>query len=72
MGKTRLLSELAAGARKDGWRVMVGHCLDFADQKLPYLPFSEMVGRFADEDPEAARLVAKSHPAIARSPPDGG
>ena len=55
MGKTRLLSELAAGARKQGWRVMVGHCLDFADQKLPYLPFSELVGRFAlDRAPHAA------------------
>jgi DNA-binding CsgD family transcriptional regulator/tetratricopeptide (TPR) repeat protein len=64
MGKTRLLSELAEGARGAGWCVMVGHCLDFADQKLPYLPFSELVGRFADEDPEAARRLAQSHPAI--------
>ncbi|HET6560712.1 MAG TPA: AAA family ATPase, partial [Marmoricola sp.] len=65
MGKTRLLTELADRAREGAWRVMVGHCLDVADQKLPYLPFSELVGRVADEDPDTARRVAQSHPAIA-------
>ena len=64
MGKTRLLTELADRARSRGWRVMTGHCLDFADQLLPYLPFSEIVGRLADDDPDLARRVAERHPAI--------
>ena len=64
MGKTRLLTELAERARARGRHVVVGHCLDFADQLLPYLPFSEIVGRLADEDPELAERVAERHPAI--------
>ena len=69
VGKTRLLTELGRRARDLGWRVMVGHCLDFADQLLPYLPFSEVVGRFADEQPDEAREVAEANPAIAALAP---
>ena len=65
MGKTRLLSEVAERARARGWQVVVGHCLDFADQLLPYLPFSEIIGRLAEEDPDTARQLAERHPAIA-------
>src|SRR5215212_3350454 len=57
MGKTRLLAELTAQASSAGWRVMVGHCLDLADLMIPNLPFSELMGRFADEDPDTAREV---------------
>jgi DNA-binding CsgD family transcriptional regulator len=64
VGKTRLLVELAGRARSRGWRVLSGHCLDLADQLLPYLPFSELVGRLADEDPDLAREAAESHPAL--------
>src|SRR4051812_27749463 len=38
VGKTRLLSELVIEAEQRGWRTMVGHCLDFGDSALPYLP----------------------------------
>ena len=69
MGKTRLLSELATRASARGWRVMVGHCLDFADQLLPYLPFSELVGRLADDDPEALERLRQRHPAISALAP---
>ena len=51
VGKTRLLGELADTARSQGWTVAVGHCLDFGDSALPYLPFSEVVGRLIDELP---------------------
>ena len=37
-----------------GWRVVVGHCLDFGDSALPYLPFSEVFGRLVEEAPELA------------------
>ena len=47
VGKTRLLSELRQRAEEAGWRVLVGHCLDFGDSALPYLPFSEIFGRLA-------------------------
>ncbi|WP_162529785.1 ATP-binding protein [Nocardioides caldifontis] len=69
LGKTRLLVELADRARSAGWRVLVGHCLDMADLLLPYLPFSELVGRFADEEPERARDVVGLHPAVAALAP---
>src|SRR6476469_3633836 len=45
IGKTRLLAEICARARTAGWTVLVGHCLGEAGQSLPYLPFSEMLGR---------------------------
>src|SRR3954453_23819705 len=45
VGKTRLLVELRALAVAEGWRVVAGHCLDFGDSALPYLPFSEVLGR---------------------------
>ena len=64
VGKTRLLVELAGRARSRGWRVLSGHCLDLADQLLPYLPFSELLGRLADEDPDLAREAAERHPAL--------
>src|SRR3954469_12946331 len=69
MGKTRLLAELTARASTAGWRVMVGHCLDLADLMIPYLPFSELMGRFADDDPDTAREVVRLHPAIAALAP---
>lgn len=45
VGKTRLLTELGAHARRDGWRVLVGHCVDLGDTALPYLPFTEILGQ---------------------------
>ncbi len=61
VGKSRLLAELTDLAQSEGWRVLVGHCLDFGDSALPYLPFTEAFGRLAADAPEAARsLVAGS------------
>ncbi len=64
MGKTRLLAEVGRAAEAAGWRVLVGHCLDFSASALPYLPFSEMVGRLADRDQDRFEDLARSHPAI--------
>jgi DNA-binding NarL/FixJ family response regulator len=69
VGKTRLLAELLATAERAGWRTMVGHCLDFGDSALPYLPFSELVGRLAAGDPETVAEVAESHPTISALAP---
>ncbi len=64
VGKTRVLGELIARAEVAGWRTTVGHCLDFGDSALPYLPFSELFGRLAHTDPEASRRLADAHPAL--------
>ena len=45
VGKTRLLTALRDRAIDLGWQVIAGHCLDFGDSALPYLPFSEILGR---------------------------
>jgi len=70
VGKTRLLGELADTARARGWTVAVGHCLDFGDSALPYLPFSEVVGRLVDELPtEVVGTVLDAYPAVERLQP---
>jgi DNA-binding CsgD family transcriptional regulator len=66
VGKTRLLTELRDRAVADGWQVQAGHCLDFADSALPYLPFSEITGRIARELPDLFDEVAERHPALLR------
>jgi len=69
VGKTRLLMELRDRALADGWQVLAGHCLDFGDSALPYLPFSEVIGRLLAERPELVERVAASYPALARLQP---
>ena len=69
VGKTRLLAELRQTALGAGWRVVVGHCLDFGDSTLPYLPFSEVFGRLAGEQPLLAEKVLDAYPAVARLMP---
>lgn len=69
VGKTRLLAELRDRAREAGWRVMIGHCLDFGDSALPYLPFSEAFGRLAGEAPALAESLVDANPAVARLMP---
>ncbi len=69
IGKTRLLTALGRQARTDGWRVAAGHCLDFGDSALPYLPFSEVFGRLDADAPRLTEAVARAHPAITRLMP---
>src|SRR5215211_3507017 len=38
VGKTRLVAELAALARRRGAQVLVGGCLEIGDLGLPYVP----------------------------------
>ena len=65
-GKSRLVAELSERARSQGWRVLVGHCLDFGDSSPPYLPFSEALGRLATDSPADAESLLAASPAIAR------
>src|SRR6478609_4718291 len=69
VGKTRLLTELRDLAVTDGWQVVAGHCLDFGDSALPYLPFSEVMGRLATDLPATVEETATQHPALARLQP---
>ncbi|MDF1602276.1 helix-turn-helix transcriptional regulator [Nocardioides sp. YIM 152315] len=69
VGKTRLLVELRDRAFAEGWRVFAGHCLDFGDSALPYLPFSEVLGRVAADLPDVVDQVAAQYPALARLQP---
>src|SRR6478752_8256525 len=69
VGKTRLLAELRDRAQAAGYRVLVGHCVDFGDSALPYLPFSEAFGRLAAEDPETAGPLLESGSVISRLMP---
>ncbi|MGN0064617.1 MAG: AAA family ATPase [Nocardioides sp.] len=68
-GKTRLLVELRDRALAQGWQVFAGHCLDFGDSALPFLPFSEVVGRLASELPDVVAEVTATHPALSRLQP---
>jgi DNA-binding CsgD family transcriptional regulator/tetratricopeptide (TPR) repeat protein len=65
-GKSRLVAELSARASSQGWRVLVGHCLDFGDGSPPYLPFSEALGRLAADSPAQAESLLAASPSIAR------
>ncbi len=69
VGKTRLLRALRDLAVDDGWQVYAGHCLDFGESALPYLPFSEVLGRLARSQPDIVTEVASRHPALARLQP---
>lgn len=69
VGKTRLLTELRDVALGEGWLVLAGHCLDLADGSLPYVPFSEILGRILAERPEVAASVTERHPTLARLQP---
>ncbi len=69
VGKTRLLMELRDRAQAEGWRVVAGHCLDFGESALPYLPFSELLGRFDTELPGVVEQVSAQHPALSRLQP---
>lgn len=69
VGKTRLLRSLRDHAHGAGWQVLAGHCLDFADSALPYLPFSEVLGRIVADHPELVDAVAAVHPALTRLQP---
>ncbi|MDF2966572.1 MAG: family ATPase [Nocardioidaceae bacterium] len=69
IGKTRLLAALRGQAAQAGWRVAVGHCLDFGDGALPYLPFSELFGRLAAEASGLVTAAIEAQPSLQRVVP---
>ena len=69
VGKTRVLTELVDRASAEGWWTLVGHCVDFGESALPYLPFSELFGRLTARHPEEAAALTQRHPALASLQP---
>ncbi len=66
VGKTRLINELVTAARAGGVRVLLGHCLHFGGDSLPYLPITEALGRLGRTDPEQLATLRADFPAIDR------
>lgn len=66
VGKTRLVTELMSTATDRGFRTVVGHCLDFGESALPYLPWSEVAGRLVDAEPDRVAALTAARPAFAR------
>ena len=69
VGKTRVLTEALDRLTAEGWTCLVGHCLDFGEASMPYLPFAEVLGQVAQAQPELAAQLAATHPAFARLRP---
>ena len=69
VGKTRILLELRDRAVASGWQVFAGHCLDFGDSTLAYLPFSELLGQLTSQLPAVVDETLSRHPALARLQP---
>ena len=66
VGKTRLLAEVTSRADGGGMITLIGHCIDFGDAGLPYVPFSEAFGRLAADRPDLAEPLLAEYPPIAR------
>ncbi|WP_170323608.1 helix-turn-helix transcriptional regulator [Cryptosporangium phraense] len=66
IGKTRLLREFARAAAADGALVLVGHCVSFGGDAVPFLPVSEAFGRLARDEPEAVATLRAHYPPLAR------
>jgi DNA-binding CsgD family transcriptional regulator/tetratricopeptide (TPR) repeat protein len=72
VGKTRLITELIAAVNGSGGQASVGHCVDLGDSPLPYLPFTQILGRLSSESPAQAEALAHRRPALRRLMPETG
>ena len=66
VGKTRLLEYATERARAAGARVVVGHCVDFGEVGLPYLPFAEALGELSRAEPGVVEQAVAARPALGR------
>ncbi len=74
VGKTRVLDELSRRAAEAGWTAVTGRCVDLGDSAVPYLAFSEVLGRLGTARPDEVDVLVAEHPALARlvaRPSDG-
>ena len=72
VGKSRLVRELGAHARRNGARVLVGHCLDLEEGGLPYAPFVDILRTLERELPadEGGATIGPLRAALGSSPGD--
>ncbi|MFG1922269.1 AAA family ATPase [Cryptosporangium sp. NPDC048952] len=66
IGKTRLLREFARAADAEGALVLVGHCVSFGGDAVPFLPISEAFGRLARDEPDTVERLRVQYPPLAR------
>ncbi|WP_073260838.1 ATP-binding protein [Cryptosporangium aurantiacum] len=66
IGKTRLLREFARSAAAEGALVLVGHCVSFGGDAVPFLPVSEAFGRLARDEPDTVDRLRAHYPPLAR------
>ncbi|GAA3393062.1 helix-turn-helix transcriptional regulator [Cryptosporangium minutisporangium] len=66
IGKTRLLREFARAAAAEGALVLVGHCVSFGGDAVPFLPVSEAFGRLARDEPETVDRLREHYPPLTR------
>ena len=73
VGKSRLVGEMAAQARRRGARVLIGQCLDLEEGGLPYAPVVDMLRSLArDLSPEeGAATLAPVRALLGRDPGTG-
>jgi DNA-binding CsgD family transcriptional regulator len=75
IGKTRLVTEFAAGAAASGARLLAGGCLDLGAEGLPFAPFAAMLRELVRDlgaDGVAALLPAHATHEFARLLPEFG
>jgi predicted ATPase len=72
VGKSRLVAELAAEARRDGATVLVGECLALGEGELPYGPIITVLRSLARErgTDALAALAGAGHDQLARLLPE--
>ena len=66
VGKTRLVTEVLDRLGEQGWHRLVGHCLDFGEASMPYLPVTQMLAAIAQTSPVLAERLSEDHPALRR------
>jgi DNA-binding CsgD family transcriptional regulator/tetratricopeptide (TPR) repeat protein len=72
VGKTRFVDEVARRAEADGWRALVGGCVQMGDDTLPYAPIVEALRRLADvvEPTDLEQLIGPGASELSRLVPD--
>ena len=66
IGKTRLLREFGRAAAADGALVLVGHCVSFGGEAVPFLPISEAFGRLDRDEPATVDRLRADYAPLAR------
>jgi DNA-binding CsgD family transcriptional regulator/tetratricopeptide (TPR) repeat protein len=73
VGKTRLVGEVVAAARRAGATVLVGGCVEVGGEGLPFAPLVEALRGFVRDldEPDLARIVpGQARPELARLLPE--